>query len=74
MWREWCRRAHVPAQACWPERAKVAIPRAPERGEKLVAYVERMQQLAREQLNVDQARQALANIQRYSGVERASER
>ena len=21
MWREWCRRAHVPAQACWPERA-----------------------------------------------------
>ena len=32
MWREWCRRAHVPAQACWPERAKVAILRAPKRG------------------------------------------
>ena len=27
----------MPAQACWPERAKVAILFAPERGEKLLA-------------------------------------
>ena len=38
----------------------------PDDNEMIGYYVERMQQLAREQLHVDQARQALANIQRYS--------